>query len=92
VIGGADGGFTDSTPRSGTNDCTGRVPSSCRNSSLTARNFRPLDAGKPGAHPPFRRNEFGYTGAGPLALGGRAGAQTDIFVSIRVPAVLAQRR
>jgi hypothetical protein len=70
-IGEGAAGFTDVITKSGLAHVHGDVFEFLRNSSLDARNFfdrRSL--GNPGRIPPFRRNEFGFTLAGPVYLPG----------------------
>ena len=55
------GGVVNAMTRSGTNQIHGDVYEFIRNSALDARNF--FD---PKAPPPFRRNQFGAAGSGPI--------------------------
>jgi hypothetical protein len=79
-IGRGAAGFTDSSTRSGTNELHGSVFEFLRNSSLDARNFFDRSTPEnPERIPPFRRNEFGFTLGGPLALGGPRGRHKTTF-------------
>ncbi len=62
-------GFTNIVTRSGKNGFHGSFFEFLRNSALDARNyFDHPSIAEPGRIPPFRRNEFGFTNGGPLAL------------------------
>jgi hypothetical protein len=60
------GGVISAIVRSGTNEFHGSAFEFLRNSALDARNF--FDAPVPGlpAKPPFKRNQFGVSGGGPI--------------------------
>jgi hypothetical protein len=58
--GGTSGGVVNAITRSGTNGFHGDAYEFLRNDALDARNF--FD----GAKPPFRRNQFGVAGGGPI--------------------------
>jgi len=79
-IGRGAAGFTEISTRSGTNELHGSVFEFLRNSSLDARNFFDRSTPEnPERIPPFRRNEFGFTLGGPLALGGPRGRHKTTF-------------
>ena len=59
------GGVVNSISRSGTNQFHGSLYEFLRNSALDARNF--FD---PATIPPFRRNQFGASGGGPIRKNG----------------------
>jgi Carboxypeptidase regulatory-like domain len=59
-VGRSSGGVVGASTRSGTNSFHGDVFEFIRNSALDARNF--FDTTKP----PFRRNQFGASGGGPI--------------------------
>jgi len=58
------GGVVNAISRSGTNQFHGSVYEFLRNSSLDANNFFDNSNGVP--KPPFRRNQFGVSGGGPI--------------------------
>jgi Carboxypeptidase regulatory-like domain len=70
-IGRGAAGFTDIITRSGTNVLHGSVFEFLRNAALDARNFFDRRSFvNPGRIPPFVRNEFGFTGGGPVTIPG----------------------
>src|SRR5450631_2271121 len=68
-IGRGASGFTNIVTRSGSGGFHGSLFEFVRNSVLDARNYfdHPTPV-YPGRIPPFRRNEFGFTGGGPIYL------------------------
>ena len=68
-IGQGASGFTDIVTRSGAGGFHGSFFEFVRNSVLDARNYfdHPTPV-YPGRIPPFRRNEYGFTGGGPVYL------------------------
>src|SRR6266699_2451841 len=70
-IGRGAAGFTNVVTKPGTNEIHGSAFEFVRNAAFDARNFfdhsNPLD---PRRIPPFARNEFGATNAGPVVLPG----------------------
>lgn len=81
-IGHGAAGFTNIITRAGSDSLHGSLFEFLRNSALDARNFfdRRTDE-NPQRIPPFRRNEFGFTLGGPLALpGDHGGSKTHFFV------------
>ena len=68
-IGRGASGFTNIVTRSGSGGFHGSLFEFVRNSVLDARNYfdHPTPV-YPGRIPPFRRNEFGFTGGGPVYL------------------------
>jgi len=81
-IGRGAAGFTNIVTRSGAGELHGSVFEFLRNSALDARNFFDRSTPEnPERIPPFRRNEFGFTLGGPLALTGHKGrSKTAFFV------------
>jgi hypothetical protein len=81
-IGRGAAGFTNIVTRAGTNELHGSVFEFLRNSALDARNFFDRrTAENPRRIPPFRRNEFGFTLGGPIALPRHSGrSRTTFFV------------
>src|ERR1700680_328092 len=68
-IGRGAAGFTNIVTRSGKNGFHGSFFEFLRNSALDARNyFDNPSIAEPGRIPSFRRNEFGFTNGGPVAL------------------------
>lgn len=68
-IGRGAAGFTNIVTRSGRSGFHGSFFEFLRNSALDARNyFDHPSIAEPGRIPPFRRNEFGFTNGGPVAL------------------------
>src|SRR6202012_279203 len=68
-IGRGAAGFTNIITRSGRSGFHGSLFEVLRNSALDARNyFDPPSIADPGRIPPFKRNEFGFTGGGPVVL------------------------
>lgn len=68
-IGRGAAGFTSIITRSGTNSLHGSAFEFLRNAALDARNFFDRQSvANPGRIPPFRRNEFGLTNGGPVAI------------------------
>ena len=68
-IGRGAAGFTNIVTRSGKSGFHGSFFEFLRNSALDARNyFDHPSIAEPGRIPPFRRNEFGLTNGGPVAL------------------------
>jgi Carboxypeptidase regulatory-like domain len=68
-IGRGAAGFTNIVTRSGKSGFHGSFFEFLRNSALDARNyFDHPSIAEPGRIPPFRRNEFGFTNGGPVAL------------------------
>ena len=79
-IGRGAAGFTNIITRPGTNELHGSVFEFLRNSALDARNFFDRSTPEnPERIPPFRRNEFGFTLGGPLALPGYDGRHRTQF-------------
>ena len=79
-IGRAAAGFTNIITRSGTNELHGSGFEFLRNSALDARNFFDRSTPEnPERIPPFRRNEFGFTLGGPVALPGYNGRNKTAF-------------
>jgi len=79
-IGRGAAGFTNIISRSGTNELHGSVFEFLRNSALDARNFFDRATPEnPQRIPPFRRNEFGLTLGGPVALPGHHGPNKTAF-------------
>ncbi len=68
-IGRGAAGFTNIHTRSGASGFHGSLFEFVRNSAFDARNYfdHPTPA-YPGRIPPFRRNEFGFTGGGPIFI------------------------
>ena len=63
------GGTMSAVTRSGTNEFHGTVFEYFRNSALDARNFFDRDLSNPTVRsdpPPFKRNQFGFVGGGPI--------------------------
>ncbi|MBV9303772.1 MAG: carboxypeptidase regulatory-like domain-containing protein [Acidobacteriaceae bacterium] len=68
-IGHGAAGFTNIVTRSGTGSLHGSIFEFVRNSAFDARNFFDRRSiANPGRIPPFRRNEFGFTIGGPVAI------------------------
>ena len=64
----AMGGVFNAVSKSGTNEWHGSLYEYLRNSALDARDFFDIqNAPAPSPPPPFRRNQFGGTGSGPVA-------------------------
>ncbi len=63
------GGVLNAVSRSGTNEFHGSIYNFLRNSAMDARNFFDRDPSNPTVRsdpPPFRRNQFGAAGGGPI--------------------------
>ncbi|MBZ5585635.1 MAG: TonB-dependent receptor [Acidobacteriia bacterium] len=70
-IGRGAAGFTNIVTRSGSNAVHGSIFEFLRNAALDARNFFDRRSpASPGRIPPFARNEFGLTNAGPVVVPG----------------------